>query len=87
VLRVGTTSLVIAILQVAAALKHHSSKLILRTSTIIFTMKVMIEVLNILQLLHRDSNKPKSVSLCCTNTFPLYGAIFKKISKETGQKD
>src|SRR6267154_3234778 len=87
VLRVGTTSLVIGILQVAAALKHHSSMLILRTSTIIFTMKIMIEVLNILQLLHRDSNKSEPVSLCCRNTFPLYGAIFRKISKETGQKD
>src|SRR6267154_508345 len=66
----------------AAALKHDSSKFILRTSTIIFTMKIMIEVLNILQLLHRDSNKAEPVSLCCTNKFSLMEPFSEKYLKK-----
>jgi hypothetical protein len=45
----------------AAALKLHSNRNILRTSTIIFMTTIMVKVLNILQLLHRDSNKAEPV--------------------------
>ena len=42
----GTTSLVIVAI-FAASLVHQSNKLILRTSTIIFMMTIMVKVLNI----------------------------------------
>ena len=40
-----------------ALTRHQSSNFILRTSTIIFMMKIMIKVPNILLLLHRDAKK------------------------------
>jgi hypothetical protein len=73
---------VVMIAILAAALKHQSSKLILRTSTIIFTMTIMVEVLNILQLLHRDSNKAEPVSLRCTNKFPVIEPFSEKYLKK-----
>jgi hypothetical protein len=56
------TSLVISI--IAAALRHQSSKFMLRISTIIAVMTIIVEVPNMLQLLHKDSNKAEPVSLC-----------------------
>ena len=49
----------------AVALTHQSSKFILRTSTVL-VVTTIIEVLNILQLPQRNSNKAEPVSLCCT---------------------
>ena len=77
----------VAVSILAAALKHQNSKLILRSSTIIFTMKIMVEVLNICNLLHRDSNKAEPVSLCCPNKFPLREPIFRKYLNETDRND
>ena len=42
----------------------------------------MVEVLNILQLLHRDSNKVEPVCLHCTNKFPLMEPFSEKYLKK-----
>jgi hypothetical protein len=60
-------------------MNHQSSKLMLRTSTIIFVTTIMVEVPNILQFPHKDSNKAEPASLCCTNKFP----FMEPSSKET----
>jgi hypothetical protein len=53
----------------AVALRHQDSKFVLRTSTIICVMTIMVEVLNILQLLQWDLNKVELelVGVCCIN--------------------
>ena len=54
----------------------------LRTSTIIFMTTIMVEVPNILQLPHKDSNKAEPVSLCCTNKFPFMEPFSEKYLKK-----
>jgi hypothetical protein len=69
----------LVIIILAAALRHQSSKFILRTSTIICMMTIMVEVLNILQFLQRDSIKVEpELGIFRIEIFSLYRSIFRK---------
>ncbi len=53
-----------------------------------FVTKIMVQVLNILQLLQSDSNKAERVSYCCANKFPLIETPSEKyLEKLIGKTD
>jgi hypothetical protein len=73
----------------AAALRRQSGKFILRTSTIIFTMTIMVEIRTIATKGPKNKAEPEPVSLYSTNTCPTYRSIFRKknLKKPIGKTD